>query len=154
MVNYEELKTLPDEEKIKVLKELAEKYTRDGKPYFPAIATALGGSVIAVANLYNRLVEGKSVGRPRKEDKVDEPEIKEKKKRGPKPASEKVETSPTPIQVPVLKEEPQENQQNNNYNFSMNAVFDGEEAAERVIAIANSFFKKSKYSIEMKVKEL
>jgi len=168
-INYEQLKELPDAEKIKVLKELGEKYTRDGKPYFPAIATALGGSVIAVANLYNRLVEGRHIGRPKSGGKQIVAELPKKenaKNKKQKLPPESVEGSnPELVQEPYeafsikdtlnksVGEEPQP-QDCNKYNLCINAVFDGKEASDRIIAIANSFYKTAKYQIELKIKEL
>lgn len=175
-INYEKLKELPDEEKIKVLKELAERHKRDGKPYFPAMATALGGSVIAVANLYNRLVEGKHVGRTKQEkdepSTAESPKAQKEKKTKQKSSSEPVKEQQVEqsLSVQEQKETPavQETQEENlspnelqktqayinKYELSVNAVFDGEEAADRIIGIANSFFKTAKYSIELKIKEL
>lgn len=159
MVDYEKLKELPDEEKIEVLKELAEKYTRDGKPYFPQMATVLGGSVISVANMYRKLVEGKPVGRP-KNSKNKKPANQELQKNEFTNEKETATNNNDNEKMTKFDESSLVEEQrvfptkNKNFALAIDGTFDGEEANERIVAVANSFYKNAKYSVELKVKEL
>lgn len=170
-MTYEKFKTLTDKEKIKELKKLAERYTRDGKPYFPAMATALGGSVIAVANAYNRLVEGKHVGRPKKdlEEKTETvskitmtektQNVKKKTKKEKELAQpnkikgidkdEKFETETT-----ISQNSQNDEKQKNKYELFIDGVFDGKEANDRMVAVSSFFYSDASYEIELKIKEL
>lgn len=144
-MTYEELKLLSDKEKIKELKKLAAKYDRDGKPYFPAMATALSGSVIAVANMYNRLVEGKKVGRP----KSKKTETKEKAE----------STSVTKIEIEDKSHTKQASKdadiyKNNKFELKVEGVFDGESAKDRMSSISNFFYADASYKITLNIEEI
>ena len=62
-ISYENLRDLPDEQKREALIELKSKY-----PTYREMAEKVGGTPVALSNLYLRIVEGKRFGRRKKEE--------------------------------------------------------------------------------------
>ena len=214
-MTYEELKKLSDEEKIKVLSELAEKYSRNGKPYFPAIATALKGSVISVADMYEKLFKGSSseVKMNSGDEKKEEIELtatvdsKPKSKQTPKKttsakknnkkqttqkenkkshkktsnsteqlSSEKLKgesekdvtlvdsltqsETPTNLEINALikptsaVEKVTESNNKKGFELTLENIYNGDEAIERISGITHSLYKGAKYSVEVIIKEI
>lgn len=62
-ITYNELKGLPEEQKKDALIELKNKYST-----YKEMAEKVGGTPVALSNLYLRIVEGKKFGRRKKEE--------------------------------------------------------------------------------------
>lgn len=148
-IKYEELKQLPDEQKKEVLQELMDKYGSN-----KAIAEATGGALIAISNMYSKYVEGKPIGRKKKEEVIEEaPKNKVSQESKPKRKYTKRNTENTESQEQEIVRTPIKLPKPSSFTTSLSGDFTGEELKERIIGLANSLLSTKTYSITLQLEE-
>lgn len=145
-IKYEELKQLPDEQKKEALQELMDKYGSN-----KAIAEATGGALIAIGNMYSKYVEGKPIGRKKKEEVIEEApknEVSQESKPKRKYTKRNIESQEQEIvRTPIKLPKP------SSFTTSLSGDFTGEELKERIIGLANSLLSTKTYSITLQLEE-
>lgn len=145
-IKYDELKQLPDEQKKEALQELMDKYGSN-----KAIAEATGGALIAISNMYSKYVEGKPIGRKKKEEVIEETpknEVSQESKPKRKYTKRNIESQEQEIvRTPIKLPKP------SSFTTSLSGDFTGEELKERIIGLANSLLSTKTYSITLQLEE-
>ena len=167
-IKYEELKQLPDEQKKEALQELMTIYGSN-----KAIAEAIGGSTIAIINMYKKYVLGESVGRVKgsknstKQEEtlpdtiVETPtnEIETKPKRKYTRKAKDVEV---PQETQIEQEEPKQEivrtpiklaELSVSFTTSLCGNLSGEEIKKRVAGMINSLLDDKTYTINLQIDE-
>lgn len=149
-ITYEELKNLPDEEKVKALTELLS-ITPDRKE----LAKKLGVAPIAIINLIGKYLEGKQIGRKKKEtieveNLIEEPKQKRKYTR----KSKDEEKSEQPIQSLSTQVEKIIFEEKHNITISLNTEFTGSEIQHILTGISTTIFDNKKYKINLEITEI
>lgn len=153
-LTYEQLKEMPDEQKKEVLSKMLEEY-KDSKTVASKIP---GASFIAISNLIRKLIEGKPVGRIKKEE-TDTTETTETNIQAEKP---KRKYTRRIVDREAINEYKQEDIQqktevvvHKNINTSINipAVF-GNELVKRLEGLAKSILDDKEYEINIQITEL
>jgi len=170
---YDQLKELPDDQKITALQELKTLYP-DNKD----LAKHLDTAHIAVSNMVGKYLEGKQVGRKKMTDeekaqaKLQREETKKlKQQAGKQQEAQQVNTIPqtiineepsvvpniTPSSEPVIQvtEEPQKvKSETNSFSIKLEKNLIGEEAITRINGIANSLLKENTYKVSLVIEEV
>ncbi len=168
---YEEIKALPDDQKVLALKELKEIYP-DNKD----LAKHLNVAHIAISNMVGKYLEGKQVGRKKmtEEEKAQaKAERKLKKQQEEKMQQEQekqeamaqqtipnqeseVKNSESDLEATVMvtskTTQPQSNL--NSFNINLNKNMLGEEAITRLSGVANSLLKENQYRVSLVIEEV
>lgn len=169
-IKYDELKNLPDDQKVIALNKLKEIYT-DNK----AIAEATGAAPIAISNMIKKHILGEHVGRTKankNETTINNDTIVENKETANEPIREKRKYT-RKIQPEIIKEElhkdeivkeeePVEYETqhqetiSNKFSFTTGLCgeIEGEVVKSRITGITNSLLDDKKYLIELKISEL
>jgi len=162
-ITYDQLKELPDDQKIIALKELKTIYP-DNKD----LAKHLDIAHIAINNMVGKYLEGKQVGRKKMtpEEKAQAKTEREAEKKRLK-EQEKQETmtqqittnqdnvpqptNPNATIVPIINESIKINL--NSFSINLNKDMLGEEAISRLSGIANSLLKENQYRVNLIIEE-
>ena len=167
---YNQIKDLPEIQKIEALRELKTLYP-DNKD----LAAHLNVIPMAISNMVAKYLEGKQLGRKKMTDeekaqaklqRETEKKLKEQQeleKQQQEKANESKENVATTDQGNISKnqyieksitEEPKTVQSKiNSFSISLDKNMTGEEAVSRLNGIANSLLKEKEYKIELVVKE-
>lgn len=159
-LSYELLKELPGEQKKNALIELKGKY-----PHYKEMAEKIGGTPVALANLYLRIVEGKKFGRRKKEvvesSILETPVInEEKQKRTRRKIVKAVDAQIIPaanvpqeimIKSPVIVDPVIKSAL---FVISLEIEETGKEAKERIDGIIGSLLKEKKYKMSLRIEEV
>jgi outer membrane protein OmpA-like peptidoglycan-associated protein len=165
-ITYDQLKELPDDQKIEALKELKTIYP-DNKD----LAKHLDTAHIAISNMVGKYLEGKQVGRKKMTDEekaqakiereAEKKRLKEQEKQ--ETLAQQTTTNQEPeIDIPqptsenatvVLVKEPIKTD-SNSFSIKLEKDMLGEEAIVRLNGIANSLLKENKYKITVNVEEV
>jgi len=149
-LTYDQLKELPDEQKVEALKELKVIY-----PENKDLAEHLGGAHIAVSNMVAKYLEGKQLGRK----KMTEEEKQQKREERLRKKQEEVEKE----RLRLLQEQQIQNQVkdeeeviNSSESFSVkfSKIIVGEEATIVLGNIGGSLLKDGKYKINLSIEEV
>jgi hypothetical protein len=149
-LTYDQLKELPDEQKVEALKELKARYP-DNKD----LAEHLGGAHIAVSNMVGKYLEGKQLGRkPMTEE--EKKQKKEEKLRLKQEEAEKerlrlLQEQQTQHQV---KDEEEVSVSNGSFSVKFGKTIIGEEATVVLSSIGNSLLKDGKYKVSLNIEEV
>ena len=165
-IKYEELKQLPDNQKKEALQELMATYGSN-----KAIAEATGAATIAIANLYGKIVEGKTVGRKKgtknsvkeednKEEKLTDAVIEtpasiteEKPKRKYTKRNNVVAEAETQKEEIVRKPIILADLKSLSFTTSLSGDLSGEEVKARIIGIVNALLDDKTYSVNLQIDE-
>jgi len=168
-LTYEQLKALPDDQKIIALKELKSTY-----PDNRDLAKHLDVAHIAVSNMVGKYLEGKQLGRKKmtEEEKAQAKAERELKKlqelqaqqeQIQKSQQEESQEEETKTETQETKEEVkdeisnvinQSESKNDSFAIKLEKNMTGEEAILRLNGIANSLLKENKYKVVLSVKEV
>jgi hypothetical protein len=155
-ITYEELKSLPEEKKMEVWKELHTLYV-DNK----ALAKRLGIATIAVVNGVKKYVLGEPVGRASKSNK-DSSQQKKNSLRGEKPkrkytkrVNSVLDTDQSfadfrPVKINDIKFD---SSSANSFSISVNKILAGDNAHFLLTGISNTLIKDQQYFVEIKIIE-
>ena len=165
---YEQVKNLPDEQKIEALKELKVIY-----PENKILAQHWDVAHIAVSNMVGKYLEGKQMGRKKmteeeKAQKKAERETNKKLKQYQEHQRELQEQEEVKTNVKEIKDVEEINNaqydkditqtivKETKYGFSikLDIKMTGEEAINRLSGIANSLLKENEYKVELNVEEV
>jgi len=173
-ITYQQLKELTDEQKKEAIISLKNKYAT-----YKEMAQAVGGVPVALSNLYLRLVDGKKMGRKKKDETTVQPkknsvqdnqneqtekqsepvlsskELSIKKQKSASDSStENVATSQLPAErkqesIPTTKPK-----KSASFTIGMEIEAIGEEAKNRIQGVANSLLNNKTYKIKVIVEEV
>lgn len=169
---YEEIKNLPDDQKITALKELKAIYP-DNKD----LAKHLDTAHIAVSNMVGKYLEGKTVGRTKMTDEEKaqakakreaEKKLKAQKEKEQQEQELKQQTSQTQTQEQVLntdqgkvqesqsiqKFNPEPKTNSNLFTINLNKDIMGEEATAILNGFANTLLKGNNYKVSLNIEEV
>lgn len=119
-----------------------------------AIAEATGGALIAIGNMYSKYVEGKPIGRKKKEEVIEEtPKNEVSQEAKPKRKYTKRNTENTESQEQEIVRTPIKLPKPSSFTTSLNGELSGEEIKERVSGIVNALLNAKTYSITLQVEE-
>ncbi len=162
--SYEQLKSLPDDQKIEALKELKTIY-----PDNKTLAEHLDVAFIAVNNMVGKYLEGKTVGRKKmtdeeklqkkaerklkkeleQQEQQKEKEVKEEEKI----VNQEIKNEETNVQN--TSEEVQSNQvKSNSFSIKLEKDMTGEEAITRLNGVSNSLLKENQYRVSLVIVEV
>lgn len=171
---YNQIKDLPDDQKIEALKELKTIYP-DNKD----LATHLNVIPMAIGNMVGKYLEGKQLGRKkmtpeekvqaklqREEEKklkqqqeVEKEKKQQQEKSNEQKADEVIKSQETKSEEtntkPIEESKTVQNQSNiNSFSIKLEKNMLGEEAISRINGIANSLLKENTYKVSLVIKEL
>jgi len=167
---YDQLKELPDDQKITALKELKTIYP-DNKD----LAKHLDTAHIAISNMVGKYLEGKSVGRKKmtEEEKAQAKEQRKLKKQAEEAKAqqqiqqeqqEEVQSEDKVVTtLPEIKNEESNTTtpitqsiqpKTNSFSIKLEKNLTGEEATARLNGIANSLLKDNTYKISLVIEEV
>lgn len=145
-LTYDQLKELPDEQKVEALKELKVIY-----PENKDLAEHLGGAHIAVSNMVAKYLEGKQLGRK----KMTEEEKQQKREERLRKKQEEAEISlQLQEQQNQLKDEEETLIDNESFSIKFSKIIVGEEATIVLGSIGSSLLKDGKYKINLSIEEV
>ncbi len=163
---YNQLKDLPEGQKIEALKELKTIYP-DNKD----LATHLNVIPMAISNMVAKYLEGKQLGRKKmtEEEKLqaklqreeekrlqrEKEQQQEQEKSNEQKLDEVVKSQETKNEekLPVHEETQSNNFKSNSFSIKLDKNMTGEEAVSRLNGIANSLLKENEYKVELIVEE-
>jgi len=164
---YDQLKSLPDDQKITALKELKAIYP-DNKD----LAKYLDVAFIAVNNMVGKYLEGKQVGRKKMtdEEKLQKAQERKLKKQLEQQEQQKPEVNTTsqtirneepnailnttPSVTPIKEESQPIQSKTNSFSIKLDKTMLGEEAISRINGISNSLLKENEYRISLVIEEV
>lgn len=160
-IKYEELKQLPDDQKKEALQELMNLHGSNS-----AIAKAIEGFPVAIANMYSKFVEGKQIGR-KKGSKNAVKEVVQQ-------PTEEIHIVETPIIIPetkpkrtynrkqkevsTIQQDSQESQDitqlpSASFTTSLSGELTGDQIKQRVTGMINSLLDDNQYTINIQIDE-
>ncbi len=137
-LSYKELKGLSDEEKKEILIKLKEKYAS-----YKEMAEKIGGTPLALSNMYLRVVEGKKFGRNKKEKTETINAAKE----------EIIELSPGYQEI-IQSRSHMPSVRKPSFTIGLDIEATSEEAGDRIQGIIGALMKENKYKILLRVEEV
>lgn len=157
---YEQVKSLPDDQKIIALKELKTIY-----PENKMLAEHWNVAYIAVSNMVGKYLEGKTVGRKkmteeekaqkkleREQEKQKQLELQKQQTQENNEVKKETELEDTTTNIPPITETPKP--KSNAFGITLNKTLSGEEAIKRFNGIANSLLGECEYKIEVSIEEV
>mgnify|MGYP000905337148 CR=1 FL=1 len=155
---YEQVKSLPDDQKIIALKELKSIY-----PENKMLAEHWNVAYIAVSNMVGKYLEGKQIGRKKmtNEEKAQKKlereqqkqlELQKQQTQENNEAKKETELEDTTTNIPPITETSKP--KSNAFGITLSKTLSGEEAIKRFNGIANSLLGECEYKIEISIEEV
>jgi len=164
---YNQIKDLPDDQKVEALKELKTMYP-DNKD----LAKHLNVIPMAISNMVAKYLEGKQVGRKKMtdEEKLQKAQERKLKKQLEQQEQQKPEVNTTsqtirneepnailnttPSVTPIKEESQPIQSKTNSFSIKLDKTMLGEEAISRINGISNSLLKENEYRISLVIEEV